>query len=173
MHPHATCFIFQLRPSWRPSWKPSWWPYKGHLISKGLFGFFNSSKNEQKHNSNMIKVNICQKLSFLPQIIHNMTTIIHWITSSVHKNSKLRTWEFQAQNMSRTCCVHKLFLFLFWHSEQFHVHNMFWAWNFHEQSFVIFWVSWCKNKCFWKRFTCTSNCFRSFFGRIEDTKKYF
>ena len=54
-----------------------------------------------------------------------------------------------------------------------HVLDTFWAWNFHEQSFVIFWVSWCKNKCFWKRFTCTSNCFRSFFGMIDDTKKYF
>ena len=28
------------------------------------------------------------------------------------------------------------------------------SWNYHEQSFVILWVSWCKNKCFWKRFTC-------------------
>ena len=44
------------------------------------------------------------------------------------------------------------------------VHNMFWAWNFHllnwqfnEQSFVILWVSWCKNKLFWKRFTCTNS----------------
>ena len=27
--------------------------------------------------------------------------------------------------------------------------------QFHEQSFVILWVSWCKNKCFWKRFTCS------------------
>ena len=28
------------------------------------------------------------------------------------------------------------------------------SWNYHEQSFVIYilWVSWCKNKCFWKRF---------------------
>ena len=36
-----------------------------------------------------------------------------------------------------------------------------WAWNFHvlnllfnEQSVVILWVSWCKNKRFWQRFTC-------------------
>ena len=42
-----------------------------------------------------------------------------------------------------------------------YVHNMFWACNFYvlnlqfnEQSFAILWVSWCKNKCFWKRFTC-------------------
>ena len=45
-----------------------------------------------------------------------------------------------------------------------YVHNRFWAWNFHvlnwwfnEQSFVKLWVSWVKNKCFWKRFTCTSS----------------
>ena len=38
---------------------------------------------------------------------------------------------------------------------------MFWACSFHvlnlqfnEQYFVILWVSWCKNRCFWKRFTC-------------------
>ena len=44
-----------------------------------------------------------------------------------------------------------------------YLHNMFWAWSFHvlnwwfnEQSFVILWVSWVKNKCFWKRFTCIS-----------------
>ena len=43
------------------------------------------------------------------------------------------------------------------------VHNMFWAccfhvqnWYINEQSCVILWVSWCKNKCFWERFTCIS-----------------
>ena len=36
-----------------------------------------------------------------------------------------------------------------------------WAWKFHvlnfsfnEQSAVLLWVSWCKNKSFWQRFTC-------------------
>ena len=36
-----------------------------------------------------------------------------------------------------------------------------WAWNFpvlnlwfNEQSVIILWVSWCKNKSFWQRFTC-------------------
>ena len=40
--------------------------------------------------------------------------------------------------------------------------SKFWAWNFHvlnlwfnEQSVVILWFSWCKNKSFWQRFTCT------------------
>ena len=48
------------------------------------------------------------------------------------------------------------------HNMTQHVLNMFWAGNFHvlnsyfnEQSVVIFWVSWCKNKSFWQRFTCT------------------
>ena len=27
-----------------------------------------------------------------------------------------------------------------------------------EQSVVILWVSWCKNKSFWQRFTCTRKC---------------
>ena len=69
----------------------------------------------------------------------------------IHENSKIRT-----------CCVHKLF----WISKQKQkticVHNMFWAWNFHvliwwfkEQSVVILWVSWCKNKSFWQSLTCT------------------
>ena len=38
-----------------------------------------------------------------------------------------------------------------------HVLRVFWACNFHvlnnEQSVVILWVSWCKNKSFWQRFT--------------------
>ena len=66
--------------------------------------------------------------------------IVHWITSSVHENSKLRT-----------CFVHKLFfvfVLTFW---TICVH-MFWALNFrvlnsyfNEQYFVILWVSWWKN----------------------------
>ena len=41
-----------------------------------------------------------------------------WIASSEH-----------GDNMGRTCCVHKLFVFLFWHSAQ-HVLPMFWACKF-------------------------------------------
>ena len=69
-----------------------------------------------------VQVNLCQKLSFL-------------------------------QNMVRTCCVQKLF----WMSEKISVHYMFspglgLEFSFSElveQSFVILWVSWCKNKSFW------------------------
>ena len=41
------------------------------------------------------------------------------------------------------------------------VHNMFCRYSEltifmnNEQSVVILWVSWCKNKSFWQRFTCT------------------
>ena len=103
----------------------------------------------------LVQVNLCQNLLFLHQITHNMTKDCSLIY-------QFSTWKLQAQNTGRTCCVHKLF----WMSKQKQkticAHNMFWAWNFHvlnwqfnEQSFVILWVIWCKNKCFWQRFTCT------------------
>ena len=58
-----------------------------------------------------IQVNLFQKHLFLYQLTHNMQKIVHWITSSVHDNSKLRTcWE----HVVYTNCF---FLFLFWHSE--------------------------------------------------------
>ena len=53
-------------------------------------------------------VNLCQKLLFLHQLTHNMTKNCSLNTSSVNENCKLRT-----------CCEHKLFFVLFWHSEQF------------------------------------------------------
>ena len=31
---------------------------------------------------------------------------------------------------------------------------MYWTRKFNEKSVVILWVSWCKNKSFWQRFTC-------------------
>ena len=43
-----------------------------------------------------------------------------------------------------------------------YVHNMFCRYSQltifmnNEQSVVILWVSWCKNKSFWQRFTCTA-----------------
>ena len=58
--------------------------------------------------------------------------------------------------MGRTCCIHKLF----WMSETISIHNMFspglsLEFSCNEQSVVILWVSWSKNKSFWQRFTCT------------------
>ena len=67
---------------------------------------------------------------------------------------------FFLQNMGRTCCVQTLF----WMSETISEHNMFSPGlslefsciELNEQSsVVILWVSWCKNKSFWQRFTCT------------------
>ena len=66
--------------------------------------------------------------------------------------------------MEKTCCVHKLF----WKTKKkknyfcaHHLLPMFWGCSFHIELvnqwtiFVILWVSWSKNKCFWQRFTCT------------------
>ena len=61
-----------------------------------------------------VQLNLCQKLLFLHQLTHNMTT-------DCLLNYKFNTWKFQAQNMGRTCCVQKLF----WMSETISVHSMF------------------------------------------------
>ena len=64
-----------------------------------------------------IQVNLCQKLLFLHQLTHIMTT-------DCPLNYQFSTWKFQAQNMGRTWWEHKenmlctIYLFLFWHSEQ-------------------------------------------------------
>jgi hypothetical protein len=47
--------------------------------------------------------NVCQKLLFLHQLTHNMTT-------NCSLNYKFNTWKFQALNSGRTCCEQKLFL---------------------------------------------------------------
>ena len=83
---------------------------------------------------------------------------------------------FFFQNMERTCCVQKLI----WMLETISVHNMFSPvlslkfscieLQFNEQSVIILWVSWCKNKRFWQRFTfkrnsseqCSQTCFLTF-----------
>ena len=72
-------------------------------------------------------------------------------------------------------CLHNLFFVLTFRT--IYVHNMFWACNFHVlnlyiiqwyiQSSVILWVSWCKNKCFWNRFTCKSCAFNKFPWKLK------
>ena len=76
------------------------------------------------------------------------------MTTDCSLNYEFSTWKLQVQNM---LCTQIVFCFGI---QNRHVLSMFWACNFHllnlqlnEQSFVI-WVNWCKNKCFWKRFTC-------------------
>ena len=99
-----------------------------------------------------IHVNLCQKHLFLyePTIWRQ---IVHWITSSIHENSKLSTscvhklfsmskQKLKKQSLYTTCSEHGIF--------------MHWTLQFKGQSFVIFRVSWCKNKCFWKKLTFTS-----------------
>ena len=63
-----------------------------------------------------VQVNLFQKHLFLHQLTHNMT-------KDCSLNYKFSTWKLQAQNMLRTCCVHKLF----WISKQktICVHNKF------------------------------------------------
>ena len=87
-----------------------------------LVYFSFQKKSFQDHQ---IQVNLCQKLLFLHQLTHNMTT-------DCALNYKLITWKFLAQNMGRTCCVQTLFLTF----RTISVHNMF-----------------SKKKSFWQKFT--------------------
>jgi hypothetical protein len=54
----------------------------------------------------LLQVNLCQKLLFLHQLTHNMTTDCslnyHF---SIHENSKLRTWGEHEENMRRTAVI--------------------------------------------------------------------
>ena len=77
-----------------------------------------------------VQVNLCQKLLFLHQLTHNMTTYCSL-------NYKFNTWKFQTQTEGG----HVVYRNCFWHSEIFctqHVCPMF-----------------CKKKSFWQRFTLT------------------
>ena len=100
-------------------------PEMGYLILKG------SSKN-QCGNFDLIleKVftlkgnnNVLGQIRCIGQCPSIWQLSIRWITSSVH--------------------VLNIKLFLFWHSEQFDLHNIYNMFN--EQSVVIFWVNWRKN----------------------------
>ena len=61
-----------------------------------------------------LKLNFYQKLLFLHQLTHNMTTDCSLIY-------KFNTWKLLAQNMGRTCSVQKLFLTF----RTISVHNIF------------------------------------------------
>ena len=85
------------------------------------------------------------------------------MTTDCSLNYEFNTWKLQAQNILRTCCVHNFVFVFVLTMRTIYVHNMFWACNFHvlnsqfnEQSVIILWVSWYKNKSFWQRFTCTT-----------------
>ena len=74
-------FIFALYQSWSSD-KPD---NKGGLILEGV-----------------LQVILCQKHLFLDQLTHNMTKDCSMIY-------EFSTRKLQKQNMSRTCCLHKLF----------------------------------------------------------------
>ena len=57
---------------------------------------------KDKQYTKTLQVNLFQKHLFLPQLTHNMA-------KDFSLNYKFSTLKFQAQNMSRTCCAHKLF----------------------------------------------------------------
>ena len=63
---------------------------------------------KQNHTARTVQVNLCQKLLFLHQLTHNMTT-------DCSLNYKFNTWKFQAQ----TCGEHVVRRNCFRHSEQF------------------------------------------------------
>ena len=67
------------------------WFYKDHFSTFHIKSF------------DLVQVNLCQKLLFLHQLTHNMTTYCSL-------NYKFNTWKFQDQNMGRTYCVQKLIL---------------------------------------------------------------
>ena len=67
------------------------------------------------HFRNLLQVNLCQKLLFLHQLTHNMTT-------DCSLNYKFNMYmKIPSSNLGRTCCVQKLFLTF----RTIFVHNMF------------------------------------------------
>ena len=91
-----------------------------------------------------VQVNLFQKYIFLHQLTHNMT-------KDCLVNYQFGTWKFKAQNILGTQIV---FCFAI-QSNLCAQHVLSLEFSCTEQYFVILWVSWNTNKCFWKRFTCT------------------
>ena len=58
----------------------------------------NAKSDLEMEQNSSLQVNLFHKHLFLPQLTYNCSL-----------NYKCNTWKFQAQNMSRKCCVHKLF----------------------------------------------------------------
>ena len=66
----------------------------------------------------VVQVILCQKHSFLNQLTQNITT------------DCLLNYEFIPKKLQIQCMLCKLNWFMFWHSEQFVVHNMYWTCSF-------------------------------------------
>ena len=102
--------------------------------------------------TNSVQVNDWQKLLFLHQLTHNMTTDCFLN----HQFSQYMT----SPSSEHVVYTNYFFVLIF---RTIYVHNMFWAWNCHvlnwwfkEQSVVILWVSWCKNTSVWQSFICNT-----------------
>ena len=65
-------------------------------------------------NSILVQVNLCQKVLFLHQLTHNMTT-------DLFIELQVQYMKIPSSNLGSTCCVQKLFLTF----RTFFVHNMF------------------------------------------------
>jgi hypothetical protein len=73
--------------------------------SMGLAHQINQTQNCKFEFSKLLKVNNCQKLLFLHQLTHNMTT-------DCSLNYQFSTWKFQAQNMLCTQIFFYIQIFL-------------------------------------------------------------
>ena len=102
-----------------------------------------------------VQVNLSQKHSFLNQLTQNMTTdcslINNFLPRKIQVQNMLGTkivycLRFDIQNNFCTQCVLNLYL-----SRT----ELIIQWTI----CFILWVNWCKNKCFWKRFTCKLTVF--------------
>ena len=70
---------------------------------------FDSEHYLKERDRYILQVNLCQKLLFLHQLTHNMTT------DCSLNYYKFNTWKFQAQTWGE----HVVYRNCFWHSEQF------------------------------------------------------
>ena len=71
-------------------------------------GYLGCQGDDDGERHLLVQVNLCQKLLFLHQLTHNMTT-------DCSLNYKFNSWKFQAQTWGE----HVAYRNCFWHSEQF------------------------------------------------------
>ena len=122
------------------------WVKKLFCTSISYYKFINLHCFRMAKNT---KVTMFGQVSFLFFQSNSSGSCLHLI--QVNLCQKL----FFLQTMGRTCCVKKLS----WMSETIYVHNMFSPGLSLEFSCIelILWVSWCKNRSFWQRLTCTEH----------------
>ena len=111
-----------------------------HIVNQALYFLGSTYTDAFVTKSRLLQVNLFQKHLC---ILASKQKIVHWITSSVHENCELRTLLEHVVYINWSECQNK---------KQF-VYTTHNCW-FTEQSVVILWVSWWKNKSFWHRFTC-------------------